>query len=433
MTTESTFTKDGLEPAVYSVSEFNAVVSHALSLEFGSVWLRGEISTLTKAASGHYYLSLKDELAVVKAVIFRARRAYCEFEPRVGDQVEVQAKVGLYEPRGEFQLNIQQLRRAGRGTLHEQYEALKLKLRAEGLFDASNKRSPVQMPRALGVITSLGAAALHDVLTSLRRRAPYVGVVIYPSLVQGQAAPLALRQALARANERMEVDTILLVRGGGSLEDLWAFNDESLARDIAASTIPVICGVGHESDVTIADFVADVRAATPTAAAELSCESVVSLSALVSKRVNELSARVARLFERLSQRLDKSALRLVSPSQRLAAQGHQLASLSQRLRFAAPNIEAIEGRRLRAIERFRELLAQSFQSRQIGLQGWQARLQALSPTAPLARGFAIVRDPTGQILRHSSGLSVGDELVIELEKDEVRATVKSLSGSDQEG
>ena len=433
MTVESTFTKDGLEPAFYTVSELNALVSHALSLEFGLVWLQGEISTLTKAASGHYYLSLKDDQAVVKAVIFRARRIYCDFEPNVGDRVEVQVKVGLYEPRGEFQLNIQQLRRAGRGSLHEQFERLKLRLQQEGLFDIEGKRSPVQVPRALGLITSLGAAALHDVLTTIRRRAPYVRVVIYPSLVQGLTAPVMLRQALARANDRMEVDTILLVRGGGSLEDLWAFNDESLARDIAASTIPVICGVGHESDVTIADFVADVRAATPTAAAELACVASASLHALVTQQTDVLSDRLARLLERLSQRLDKSALRLVSPSQRLAARGHQLATLSQRLRFAAPNVDLLERRRSRAIDRLHEVLEQRLQSGHIRLQAWNARLQALSPTAPLARGFAIVRGPTGQILRDRTGLNLGDELRIELDKDEVYATVTDMSARGLSG
>ena len=331
MTFKRTFKEEDREHPTYTVSELNAAAADLLADGFGFVWLKGEVSTFTRASSGHYYLSLKDHQASVRAVMFRTRQAFCEFEPVVGDEVEIQARVGLYEPRGEFQLNIQRLRRAGRGTLFEQFERLKEKLRSEGLFDQSSKRQLVEFPRAIGVITSLGAAALQDVLTAMKRRAPHVQVIVYPSLVQGQSAALTLRQALAKANERHEVDTILLVRGGGSLEDLWSFNDESLARDIAASLIPVVSGVGHESDFTIADFAADLRAATPTAAAELVCKSRQELKDQLDFKVQMLSRQIHRHLESTSQRVDRATYRLVSPSQRLASRRGELALLCQRL------------------------------------------------------------------------------------------------------
>lgn len=427
MTVESHVKNHGLEPSVYTVSELNQAVSDLLGLEFGLVWLRGEVSSFTRAASGHFYLTLKDDQSVVRAVMFRGRQAYCAFVPAIGDVVEVQARVGLYEPRGEFQINIQALRRAGRGSLNEQFELLKAKLKAEGLFDLAGKRQVAPMPRAIGVITSLGAAALHDVLTTLARRAPHVPVIVYPTLVQGQSAPLALRQALAKANERQEVDTLLLVRGGGSLEDLWAFNDESLARDIAASLIPVIAGVGHESDTTIADFVADLRAPTPTAAAELCCVARADLQELVVSRVGVLADRMSRKLERLAQRLDRLGIKLVSPSQRIAARGHQLALLSQRLRHAAPDVARASQRAQQA----RERLALAWQQRaniwSRQLERLTTTLGGLSPTAPLARGFALVRSPEGRIVTDAQTLSVKDKLVIDFARGRANATVDEVA------
>lgn len=426
MTAESQFKNQGSEPSIYTVSELNQAVSELLGLEFGLVWIKGEVSSFTRAASGHFYLSLKDDKAVVRAVMFRGRQAYCAFTPAVGDEVEVQARIGLYEPRGEFQVNIQALRRAGRGTLNEQFELLKAKLQAEGLFDLAGKREVASMPRAIGVITSLGAAALHDVLTTLARRAPHVPIVVYPTLVQGLTAPLAIRQALARANERQEVDTLLLVRGGGSMEDLWAFNDEGLARDIAASLIPVIAGVGHESDVTIADFVADLRAPTPTAAAELSCMARADLLDLLAARVQGLSDRFERKLERLAQRVDRMSIRLVSPKQRIAARGHQLALLTQRLRFAAPDVARA---RLQA-QHGADRLAQAWRDRSVAwsrkLERLQTQLAGLSPTAPLARGFAIVRDAKGHIVSDAQAIAAKDKLLIDFARGRAAATVDEV-------
>jgi len=252
---------------ILTVSELNEAVARLLEDSFDVCWVRGEVSNFTPAASGHWYFTLKDNGASVRAVMFRSRALAVGFVPKSGDSVEIKGRVTLYEARGEYQIQVDQLRRAGLGSLFEAFLALKSKLASEGLFDQENKREITTHPRAIGVITSLSAAALRDVLTALERRAPHVPVVIYPAMVQGVDSALQLRQALAIANERQEVDTLLMVRGGGSIEDLWSFNDEALARDISASVIPVVSGVGHETDFTIADFVADLRAPTPTAAA----------------------------------------------------------------------------------------------------------------------------------------------------------------------
>lgn len=431
MTLESHLKNDEMSGSIYSVSELNEAVSKLLGLEFGLVWLRGEVSSLTRASSGHLYLSIKDERCVVKAVMFRARQAFCAFMPVVGDQIEVQARLGLYEPRGDFQLNIQVLRRSGRGTLHEQFELLKAKLQDEGLFDTANKRKVSRVPQVIGVVTSLGAAALHDVLTTLARRAPHVRVIVYPSLVQGQGAPLALRRALARANERAEVDTLLLVRGGGSLEDLWAFNDENLARDIAASAIPVVSGVGHESDTTIADFVADLRAPTPTAAAELCCVAYADLIELVLSRVAALGDRINRLLERWAQQVDRQSIRLLSPSQRIAARAHRLALLSQRLLHIAPAPLKLQAQVQQLRTRLDAAVQSQGQKNQWRLQAIESRLHALSPEAPLHRGYAIVRGPDGKIVSEPSHLAPRDELSIAFARGKLTATVQEVSTAVQ--
>lgn len=426
MTIESTLKNRAIEPPIYSVSELNEAVSSLLGLEFGLVWLKGEVSSFTRASSGHFYLSLKDDRSVVRAVMFRGRQAHCAFMPAVGDEIEVQARIGLYEPRGEFQVNIQALRRAGRGSLHEQFELLKTRLQQEGLFDLANKRQITPLPQTIGVITSLGAAALHDVLTTLARRAPHVSVIVYPTLVQGQSAPLALRQALAKANERQEVDTLLLVRGGGSMEDLWAFNDESLARDIAASVIPVIAGVGHESDTTIADFVADMRAPTPTAAAELCCAARADLLGAVAVRADTLADRMARKLERLAQRVDRLSIKLISPSQRIATRGHQLALLTQRLRHARPDLARANQRAQQTSQRLVTAWQQHASQLNRQVERLDARLAALSPTAPLERGFAIVRGPDGRIVADAQVLALEDKLSIDFARGRVVSTVDEI-------
>nr|HPU52296.1 exodeoxyribonuclease VII large subunit [Burkholderiaceae bacterium] len=288
----------GFEPVrkipVFSVSQLNRLVADLLETGCPPLWVSGEISNFTRAASGHWYFTLKDASAQVRCVMFRSRAQSVGFVPREGDKVEARGLPGLYQARGDFQLGVEQMRRAGDGDLYQQFLRIKERLLAEGLLESERKRVPPALPRRVGVVTSLQAAALRDVLATLRARAPQIPVVLYPTPVQGADAPASLVAALQTASRRAECDVLLLVRGGGSIEDLWAFNDERVARAVAACSMPVICGVGHETDFTIADFVADVRAPTPTAAA----------SAAVPAR-NELLAQVAASAVRLAQRRER--------------------------------------------------------------------------------------------------------------------------------
>ena len=256
-------------PPVLTVSALNQAVARTLERSFPLAWVSGEISNFTRAASGHWYFTLKDDAAQVKSVMFRGRAQYAGFMPREGDKVEVRALVTLYAARGDYQLNVESIRRAGVGNLYEAFLQLKEKLAAEGMFDADRKRPLPQFARTIGIVTSPQAAALRDILTTLRRRAPHVCVILYPTPVQGEGAAQKIAQAISTASMRAECDVLLVCRGGGSIEDLWSFNHEHVARAIAACSMPVVAGVGHETDFTIADFAADVRAPTPTAAAEL--------------------------------------------------------------------------------------------------------------------------------------------------------------------
>lgn len=436
MTIESQDTNAVTTPDILTVAQLNQAVNHLLEDSFTMCWVRGEISNFTSASSGHWYFTLKDEAASVRAVMFRGRAVATGFTPKVGDSVELKARVTLYEARGEYQLQVEQLRRAGLGTLFEAFVALKNKLAAEGLFAAEAKRALAPYPKAIGIITSLGAAALHDVLTALARRAPHVPVIIYPALVQGAGAALQLRQALALANDRKEVDTLLLVRGGGSLEDLFSFNDEALARDLAASVIPVVSGVGHETDFTIADFVADVRAPTPTAAAELVCATRQSLSERVWLAARQTDQLLSRLLERLAQRVDRAALGVVAPGQRLAHQlekvsglGRRLASAFDkqreyarsrqarahlRLSSALPDLSPVRLRLLRAATELQAGQSRLLLRQQGRLESASAQLRALSPEHTLARGYAIVRTTEGQILRDALNAQFGQTLELTL-------------------
>lgn len=445
MTIESQDTNAAATRDILTVAQLNQAVSHLLEDSFDACWVRGEISNFTNASSGHWYFTLKDDAASVRAVMFRSRAATTGFTPKAGDSVELKARVTLYEARGEYQLQVEQLRRAGLGTLFEAFVSLKNKLSAEGLFDSENKRALPQYPKAIGVITSLGAAALHDVLTALARRAPHVPVVIYPSLVQGAGAALQLRQALALANARQEVDTLLLVRGGGSLEDLFSFNDEALARDIAASLIPVVSGVGHETDFTIADFVADVRAPTPTAAAELVCETRQSQLERVLGAAQYAQQLLVRQLERLAQRVDRATLGLVPPSQRLAHQLEKIEGFGRRVRSAfdkqfqrtrarhththlrfegsMPELSALRARLTHAGAALQAGQQRLFVREHARLEGVSAQLRALSPEHTLARGYAIVRTRDKKILRKSIDAQLGEALEVTLAEGVLNATV----------
>ncbi len=432
-----------------SVAQLNRRVGRLLEGHFSRVRVKGEVSNFTQAASGHWYFTIKDDQASVRAVMFRGRAQTLGFTPKAGEKFELRANATLYEARGEYQLQVESMRRAGQGDLHEAFLALKLKLDSQGLFDPARKSVIPAMPRTVGVITSLAAAALHDVLTALGRRAPHVCVVVYPAPVQGADSAPRLVQALETAIERNEVDTLLLVRGGGSLEDLWSFNDEALARTIAACPIPVISGVGHETDFTIADFVADLRAPTPTAAAELCCMPRQECLAQVNAAFQALVGQQRRFLERAALRLDRAVALLVSPQQRLDHQNERLLALRWRLAQAAARpLERHQARltylttRLRSgrpdvasyareLARSRQRLAEAAQRSLPPLQARVAfavqTLEALNPRRILGRGYAIVRDERGELVRNALDLTKGDRLSIELDQGgaEVQVLVSS--------
>ncbi|MDE2478139.1 MAG: exodeoxyribonuclease VII large subunit, partial [Betaproteobacteria bacterium] len=318
----------------WSVAALARALADALWARFGVVSVQGEISGFTRASSGHCYFALRDESAQLRCVMFRQRAALVDFDLRDGVQVELRAQIGLYEPRGDLQLQVESVRRFGQGALMEQFLRLKARLRAEGLFEAQRKRELPEVVRTVGIVTSPQAAALHDVLVTLRRRSPQVRVIVYPSSVQGAAAPAELVRALRAAQQRAEADVLLLVRGGGSLEDLWAFNDETLARALAQASIPVISGVGHETDFTIADFAADMRAPTPTAAAEMCAAPREELLEGLRRAARALAHAMQVRLGREQQRMDRLQLRLPPPARVLRDAGLQLRDLQARRRQA---------------------------------------------------------------------------------------------------
>ncbi|TQJ97694.1 exodeoxyribonuclease VII large subunit [Achromobacter sp. SLBN-14] len=447
MTIELPVTNNAFAREILTVAQLNQAVGQLLERSIPALWVRGEISNFTQAASGHWYFTLKDSRAAVRAVMFRSRASAVGFVPRAGDQVEIRARVSLYEPRGDYQLQADAMRRAGLGNLYEAFLRLKEQLASEGLFDPARKREPVRLPRAIGVITSLHAAALRDVLSALARRAPQVPVIIYPAPVQGADAASKLAAQLRLANERAEVDTLLLVRGGGSIEDLWSFNDEDLARQVAVSEIPVISGVGHETDFTIVDFVSDLRAPTPTAAAELACAPRAELLGRVMQTLQTMVRGQQRRLERAAQRLDRATAQLVSPAQRLQHQRERLNSLQYRLASAW---SAPQGRRTarvnllaqrlshrvpdtgRAAERLAGVVRQLGQAqarllveRRNRLAAASAQLRALDPGNTLARGYAIARDEQGRIVRDAAALSAGQPLDLSFAQGGAQVQVQS--------
>ncbi len=320
------------QPPVLTVSELNRMARRALESTLPLLWVEGEVSNFTSAASGHWYFSLKDPSAQVRCVMFRGRNQFADFVPANGDHVEVRALPSLYEARGEFQLGAEQIRRAGAGRLYEAFLKLKAKLQAEGLFDPARKRPLPRFPRVLGIVTSPQAAALRDVLTALARRMPGLRVILYPTPVQGQGAAAQIAAAIRLAGQRRECEVLLVCRGGGSLEDLWSFNDEAVARAIAASPMPVVTGIGHETDFTLADFAADLRAPTPTAAAELASPERRTLLLQLDRLDAQLRRHAVRLVQDRIQRLDLLARRLLHPAERLRRQRVQLDVLARQLR-----------------------------------------------------------------------------------------------------
>ena len=354
---------------ILTVGDLNRAIAQSLEDRFDTVWVSGEISNFKAYDSGHWYFSLKDEEGQIRCVMFRGRNSQVGFMPQSGDLVEVSANLGMYVPRGDIQLTIQTLRRAGMGGLYEAFLKLKVKLAKEGLFDEERKREIPTHPKSIGIITSPQAAALKDVLSTLARRAPHIPIVIYPTLVQGPDAPAGIIAALKAADKENVVDVILLVRGGGSIEDLWAFNDEQLAYAIANSNIPVVSGVGHETDFTIADFVADLRAPTPTGAAELAAPRKDQL-------LQELDAIKQALLQRVNQRVEREA--------------QTLDQLALRLSHALPNPDRMREQ----ISSWQQRLNQAWSVR---IENWkrnqshyQSQIEMLNPQRTLERGYAVI-------------------------------------------
>jgi len=354
---------------IISVGDLNRAIAASLEDRFDTVWVSGEISNFKAYDSGHWYFSLKDEEGQIRCVMFRGRNGQVGFMPQSGDLVEVSANLGMYVPRGDIQLTIQTLRRAGMGGLYEAFLKLKAKLAKEGLFDEERKREIPTHPRSIGIVTSPQAAALKDVLSTLARRAPHIPIVIYPTLVQGPDAPAGIISALQAAEKENAVDVILLVRGGGSIEDLWAFNDEKLAYAIAQSPIPVVSGVGHETDFTIADFVADLRAPTPTGAAEMAAPRKDQL-------LQELDAIMQALLQRISQRVDREA--------------QTLDQLALRLSHALPNPDRMREQITSWQQRLNQAWSVRMENWKRNQAHYQSQLEMLNPQRTLERGYAVI-------------------------------------------
>ncbi|MDX1390893.1 MAG: exodeoxyribonuclease VII large subunit [Rheinheimera sp.] len=442
-------------PDIYTVSRLNSEVRLTLELQFQTLWLQGEISNFVAAASGHWYFSLKDSAAQVKCAMFKMANRNSSFRPQNGQQVLIRARISVYEPRGEYQLLAEFIESAGAGLLKQQFEQLKAKLQAEGLFDPARKKAlPAQVQR-VGIITSPTGAAVRDIVSVLARRAPGIEIIIYPSQVQGETAAAQLRNMLSSAIRRNEVDVLIIGRGGGSLEDLWCFNDETLCRAVAACPIPIVSAVGHEIDFALTDFVADVRAPTPSAAAELVSpdqrhllERIIRLrSALIlaqRARMQQVAPKLLNLSQRLlalhpkrrlqqqQQRLDELQLRLSASVKRAlsGAQQHQQ-YLEKSLRQLSP-VKTLLAHTQRINELERRLTnAQQLQLKHCKQQLAQlsAQLHAVSPLATLARGYSISFDAKQQVITSSSQLTAGDKVSVKLAEGGFEAEVTQLTGA----
>jgi len=441
----------GTTPPVMTVSALNQAVARMLERNFPLAWVAGEISNFTRAASGHWYFTLKDDGAQVRAVMFRGRAQYAGFNPREGDRVEVRALVTLYAPRGDYQLSVEAIRRAGVGNLYEAFLQLKQRLTAEGLFDPERKRPLPVFARTIGIVTSTQAAALRDILTTLRRRAPHVRVILYPTPVQGEGAGQKVAQAIAIASARAECDVLLVCRGGGSIEDLWSFNEEAVARAIVACTMPVICGVGHETDFTIADFAADLRAPTPTAAAELAATPRTDWLAALESHADDLTRALRRQLAEAAQTLDWLSRRLTSPSAYIAHERLKLRNLQARhahairtplnqARFALTHLQTrLTARlpdtmhsRLRTAEHARRLttctMTQIAQRRQM-LAALANQLELLNPQRTLERGYAMVIDSKGKVVRAPKDLRPREIVTVRLAEGVAEVGIASVQPS----
>ncbi len=419
-------------PRVLGVAELLLAASDALQVRLGAVSVCGELSGFTKAASGHCYFTLKDAdgaNAVLRCAMFRRAATLLDFAPRDGQHVEVRGRVLIYEPRGELQCVVEALLPRGAGSMYELFLRQKARLQAAGLFDAARKRPVLKYPRANGVVSSTAGAALHDVLTTLARRAPHVRVILYPSAVQGPDAPAQLVRALQQANQRAEVDTLIVCRGGGSIEDLWSFNDEAVVRAIAGSALPVVCGVGHETDVTLADLAADLRAPTPTAAAELVAPLRDELLQALSGTARRTERALRQRLDRAAQQLDWLSARLTQKVGTLQPQHQRLERLAQRARFAwGQRLSAATQSLAHTEVRWRRTCEGGAQQRGGRLDVLADRLAQLDPQRVLSRGYALIETDTAKVVITPSQLRVGQRLRVSL----ARGAADVVPGSVQE-
>jgi exodeoxyribonuclease VII large subunit len=435
-------------PSILTVTALNQAVARLLERSFPLTWIAGEVSNFTRASSGHWYFTLKDDGAQVRAVMFRGRAQHADFLPREGDKVEVRALVTLYGARGDYQINVEAIRRAGIGVLYEAFLRLKEKLGAQGWFDPERKRAIPMFARTVGIVTSLQAAALRDILTALARRAPHVSVIIYPTPVQGQQAPERIAAAINLASRRAECDVLLVCRGGGSMEDLMSFNDEQVAHAITHCSMPVIAGVGHETDFTIADFCADLRAATPTAAAEMAVTPRADWQASLKADAFDLRRAMRRTLTGAMQDLDRQAQRLQSPLQQIGHQRLKLLALStamahanraplQRARFALercaarhtawrPDIAPLRTRLHALAQRSAISIRSGAREQRATLDGLTAQLALLNPQRTLERGYAIVTDAKGAIVRAPSQLMPRQRITLRLAEGSADVTVAEV-------
>lgn len=439
---------------VFSVTELNNAARRLLEGQFPAVWIEGEISNLVLPRSGHLYFTLKDDSAQVRAAMFRGNNVHLNFRPKDGVQVLLRGRLSLYAPRGDYQLIVDQMEEAGLGALQRAFEQLKARLQAEGLFDDARKRPVPLRPARIGVVTSPTGAAIHDILSVLQRRFPLTDVIVYPALVQGNDAPTQICAAIAKACARNECDVLIVGRGGGSLEDLWCFNDEKVARAIAASTLPIVSAVGHQIDFTIADFVADLRAPTPSAAAELlSADADEWMNTLAGyeqwledwisdllerqrERLQWLTRQLKHPGKRLeehNQRLDELDLRLRQGIQRtLQLQGSQLATARARLQSRTP-LHALNTctRRLDTLSvNLQKSMIQTLRNQTRDIAHLAQRLNTVSPLNTLGRGYAILQTGTGAVIQNSEQVQVGQTLTARLHRGELLCRVDAITLPD---
>lgn len=448
MNTEIAPRQPDSSPPVITVSALNQSVAHLLEKSFALTWIAGEVSNFTCATSGHWYFTLKDNTAQVRAVMFRGRAQAVGFDIKNGDKIEARATVTLYSPRGDYQLNVEAIRHSGTGNLFETFQRLKEKLTKEGLFDSAKKRPLPYFPRTIGIVTSPQAAALQDVLTTLTRRAPHVRLILYPAPVQGEGAAEKIAQAILTASNRAETDILIVCRGGGSMEDLWSFNEETVARAIAACTIPVISGVGHETDVTITDFVADLRAPTPTGAAEIAVRPRSDWMDIMRQQADTLRRVMERLMARLRQNTDITTRRLVSPAayiqrekfqlqsfaNKLSNTGkrimtenrHQLAYWQTRLKGQWPDTAPHHAMLSTLRRQMTTLLKNNLLYRRQSITAAHAQLELLSPGKTLERGYAIITDSRGRVIRSPSKLPIQKNITIRLAQGSAQVSLASV-------